>query len=81
MSWFDAGHPDVVGLRVSGMTDLEGRDWSRLAIESAQGSGERVFMLVYPHPQTMTAARSFHQCFLLADHQRVLCAGAFGDPA
>jgi hypothetical protein len=38
MSWFDAGHPDVVGLDVSGMTDIEGRNWWQLAIGSAEGN-------------------------------------------
>jgi len=79
VSWFDAGHPEVVGLDVSFMTDLEGRPWARLAVESADRTGESVFRLSYPHPETGRAAPSLHRCFALADGQRVLCAGAFVD--
>jgi hypothetical protein len=81
MSWFDAGHPDIVGLDVAGMTDIEGRNWWRLAIASAEGSGEAVFKILFPHPESGRAAAGFHTCFLLDDQQRVLCAGAFEDPA
>jgi hypothetical protein len=80
MSWFDAGHPDLVGLDVSGMTDIEGRNWWQLAVDSANGSGAATFEILYPHPDTGRAARGLHTCFLLEDQQRVLCAGAFVDP-
>jgi hypothetical protein len=81
MSWFDAGHPDVVGLDVSGMTDIEGRNWWQLAIGSAEGSGAATFKLLFPHPESGRAALGMHTCFPLEDRQRVLCAGAFQDPA
>lgn len=80
MSWFDAGHPDLVGLDVSGMTDIEGRNWWQLAVDSANGSGAATFEILYPHPDTGRAARGLHTCFMLEDRQRVLCAGAFEDP-
>jgi hypothetical protein len=80
ISWFDAGHPDVVDLDVSGMTDIEGRNWWQLAIDSADGSGAPTFKLLFPHPETGRAALGLHTCFLLDDRQRVLCAGAFEDP-
>lgn len=79
--WFDAGHPEVVGLNVAAMSDLEGRNWWELALAAATGEGERTFMLVFPHPQTQRAARGLHSCFMLEDEQRFLCAGAFEDPA
>jgi hypothetical protein len=81
MSWFDAGHPDLVGLDVSGMTDIEGRNWWQLAIDSAQATGAVTFKLLFPHPESGRAAAGFHTCFLLDDQQRVLCAGAFADTA
>jgi hypothetical protein len=79
MSWFDAGHPDLVGLDVSGMTDIEGRNWWELAVASALGTGDSNFSIVFPHPKTARAATGYHSCFLLEDQQRVLCAGAFED--
>ena len=75
VSWFDAGHPAVVGLDVSEMTDLEGRNWWEMALASARGAGP--FSLLFPHPRSGHAARSIHRCFALADGQRVLCAGGF----
>ncbi len=78
-SWFDAGHPDLVGLEVAGMADLEGRIWPDLALASAKGSGPAMFELLYPHPGSGQAARSFHRCFMLEDGLRLLCAGAFQD--
>jgi hypothetical protein len=79
ISWFDAGHPDLVGLSVAGMADLEGRIWQALALASANGTGAVFFELLYPHPTTGQAARGLHRCFLLKDRQRVLCGGAFQD--
>ena len=81
ISWFDAGHPELVGLDVSAMSDLEGRLWAQMAVASATGSGEAQFQLLFPHPITSRAAKGLHSCFMLADGQRVLCAGAFLDPA
>ncbi len=77
ISWFDAGHPEVVGLDVSQMSDLEGRMWANLATQSAAKNS--VFTLLFPHPRTGQAAQGVHSCFMLADGQRVLCAGAFED--
>jgi hypothetical protein len=79
MSWFDVGHPELVGLQVTDMSDIEGRHWARMAADSATGAGPRVFEILYPHPRSGKAARGLHQCFMLADEQRVLCAGAFQD--
>jgi hypothetical protein len=79
MSWYDVGHPDLVGIDVSSITDIEGRYWARLAKESADGSGEKVFSLLFPHPETDLSARGLHTCFLLEDGQRILCAGGFED--
>lgn len=81
MSWFDAGHPEIVGLDVSAMSDLEGRLWADLATLSALGSGDLIFRIVFPHPRTQQAATGLHGCFLLEDKERVLCAGGFEDPA
>lgn len=77
ISWFDAGHPELVGLDVSQMSDLDGRMWASLAVQSA-ADGAR-FELLFPHPTTGRAATGVHSCFLLDDAQRVLCAGAFED--
>ncbi|SDU07749.1 hypothetical protein [Stappia sp. ES.058] len=79
LSWYDVGHPDLVGIDVRNITDIEGRYWARLARESAEGSGARVFSLLFPHPETELSARSLHTCFLLKDGQRILCAGGFED--
>ena len=79
MSWYDVGHPDLVGIDVSNITDIEGRYWTRLARASADGSGAKVFSLLFPHPETGLSARSLHTCFLLKDGQRILCAGGFED--
>jgi hypothetical protein len=79
MSWYDVGHPDLVGIDVSNITDIEGRYWARLAKASANGSGEKVFSLLFPHPETGLSARGLHTCFLLKDGQRILCAGGFED--
>ncbi|WP_425087467.1 hypothetical protein [Stappia sp.] len=79
MSWYDVGHPDLVGIDVSNITDIEGRYWARLARESADGSGAKVFSLLFPHPETGLSARGLHTCFLLKDGQRILCAGGFED--
>jgi hypothetical protein len=81
MSWYDVGHPDLVGIDVSNITDIEGRYWARLAKGSATGSGEKVFSLLFPHPETGLSARGLHTCFLLKDGQRILCAGGFEDAA
>jgi hypothetical protein len=77
MSWFDAGHPDLVGLDVSGMSDIQGRPFQALAVSSADGTGDAIFEILYPHPKSGKAARGLHHCFMLEDGQRVLCAGAF----
>ncbi|WP_029056918.1 hypothetical protein [Stappia stellulata] len=79
VSWYDVGHPDLVGIDVSNITDIEGRYWARLARESADGSGAEVFSLLFPHPETGLSARGLHTCFLLKDGQRILCAGGFKD--
>lgn len=81
MSWYDVGHPDLVGIDVSNITDIEGRYWARLAKGSADGSGKKVFSLLFPHPETGLSARGLHTCFLLKDGQRILCAGGFEDVA
>lgn len=79
MSWYDVGHPDLVGIDVSNITDIEGRYWARLARASADGSGQQVFSLLFPHPETGLSARGLHTCFLLKDGHRILCAGGFRD--
>jgi hypothetical protein len=79
VSWFDAGHPELVGLQVNDMSDIEGRHWAEMAIDSATGAGPKTFEILYPHPRSGKAARGLHQCFMLKDGQRVLCAGAFQD--
>ncbi|MEM8752233.1 MAG: hypothetical protein AAGF90_04585 [Pseudomonadota bacterium] len=79
VSWFDAGHPELVGLDVSEMSDIEGRNWSRLAWTSGAGDGEDVFQLIFPHPMTSRAVRGLHTCYLVGEGDRVLCAGAFED--
>ena len=78
-SWFDTGHPELVGTNASAMSDIEGRNWARLARASAEGTGERVFALVFPHPRTRRSAVGYHTCFLMPDRIRILCAGAFED--
>lgn len=77
--WFDAGHPEFVGLQVSEMSDIEGRYWAKMVIDSATGTGPKLFEILFPHPRSGKAARGFHQCFMLDDGQRALCAGAFQD--
>lgn len=79
LSWFDAGHPDLVGANVNNITDIEGRFWASLAKQSADGTGEAVFSLLFLHPRTGRSARGLHTCFFLQDGQRILCAGAFQD--
>jgi len=79
ISWYDVGHPDLVGIDVSNITDIEGRHWARLARASAQGTGEKVFGLVFPHPETNRSAQGLHTCFMLTDGERILCAGGFVD--
>ncbi len=78
-SWFDMGHPELVGTNASAMSDIEGRYWARLARESAEGTGKAVFSLVFPHPRTRQSATGYHTCFLMPDRIRILCAGAFED--
>jgi hypothetical protein len=80
LSWFDAGHPELEGLNVSEMSDLHGRKWARLAVASADGSGEKTFEITFPHPTFKSAARGLHNCFRVKKSDRVLCAGAFLDP-
>jgi len=80
LSWFDAGHPELEGLNVSEMSDLRGRNWARLAVASADGSGEKTFEITFPHPTFKSAARGLHNCFRVEESDRVLCAGAFLDP-
>lgn len=79
VSWFDTGHPELVGIDVSNITDIEGRFWTQLAVASALETGEKVFLLLFPHPKTAKSAIGFHTCFMLEDGERVLCAGAFED--
>ncbi|WP_428696797.1 hypothetical protein [Stappia sp.] len=79
VSWFDTGHPELVGIDVSNITDIEGRFWAKLAVQSALGTGDKVFLLLFPHPKTGKSAVGFHSCFALEDGERVLCAGAFED--
>lgn len=79
VSWFDTGHPELVGIDVSNITDIEGRFWAKLAVQSALGTGDKVFLLLFPHPKTGRSAVGFHSCFALEDGERVLCAGAFED--
>jgi hypothetical protein len=79
ISWFDAGHPELEGLNVSEMSDMQGRNWSRLALESADGSGAKDFELIFPHPTRKNAAKGVHSCFQVEKSERVLCAGAFLD--
>jgi hypothetical protein len=79
VAWFDAGHPELEGLVVSEMSDLHGRSWPQLAVASADGSGAKVFEITFPHPEEKRAARGFHQCFMVKDTNRVLCAGGFLD--
>jgi hypothetical protein len=77
--WFDAGHPEFVGLQVSEMSDIEGKLWAEMAVASATGEGPKSFQILFPHPRTGKAARNVIQCFLLEDGERVLCASAFED--
>lgn len=79
ISWFDAGHPELEGLNVSEMSDLQGRNWSQLALNSANGTGEKTFEIIFPHPTLKSAARGVHHCFQVEQSERVLCAGAFLD--
>lgn len=79
LSWFDAGHPELEGLNVSEMSDMQGRNWSRLAIDSAAGTGEKFFEITFPHPVLKHAATGVHTCFPVENSERVLCAGAFLD--
>jgi hypothetical protein len=78
-SWFDAGHPELVGLNTIDMTDLAGNNWVRLGVASATGEGAAFFLLTFPHPETHRAARGWHTCFMLDDDHRLLCAGASED--
>lgn len=79
VSWFDTGHPELVGIDVSNITDIEGRFWTQLAEASARGTGDEVFLLLFPHPRTARSAAGYHTCFMLDDDKRILCAGAFED--
>lgn len=79
VSWFDQGHPELVGTDASIMTDIEGRFWADLARKSASGTGASMFTLVFPHPGTRRSATGYHTCFMMPDQTRVLCAGAFED--
>ena len=79
VSWFDAGHPELVGMDIASFTDIEGRVFARLARSSADGSGRKVFQLVFPHPLTGRSAKGLHSCFFLKDGNRILCAGGFED--
>lgn len=79
VSWFDTGHPELVGIDVSNITDIEGRFWTQLAEASASGTGDKVFLLLFPHPRTARSAAGYHTCFMLDDDERILCAGAFED--
>ncbi len=79
MHWFDAGHPEFVGLEVIEMGDIEGRHWARMAIDAASGTGPRMFEILFPHPSSGRAARNLNQCFMLEDGRRLLCASAFED--
>jgi hypothetical protein len=79
VAWFDAGHPELERLVVSEMSDLNGLSWPQLALASADGSGEKTFEIIFPHPVLKRAAKSLHQCFPIKDSDRVLCAGAFLD--
>lgn len=79
VSWFDTGHPELVGIDVSNITDIEGRFWTQLAEASARGTGDKVFLLLFPHPKTARSAVGYHTCFMLEDDERILCAGAFED--
>ncbi len=79
VSWFDTGHPELVGIDVSNITDIEGRLWADLAVKSARNEGDKLFLLLFPHPKTAKSAIGYHSCFLLEDGERVLCAGAFED--
>lgn len=79
VAWFDAGHPELEGLDVSEMSDLHGRNWSALAVASADGTGSEVFEITFPHPVLKRAARGLHTCFRIKETDRVLCAGAFLD--
>jgi len=78
--WYDAGHPELVGLNVTQMSDLEGVRWAELAVEAATGAGDPVFRIVYPHPSSLRAATGLQSCVLLKDGERALCTGAFEDP-
>ncbi len=77
MSWFDAGHPEIIGLDVRYMADLTGKIWWPMSVASANGEGDAVFEILYPHPNSLRAARGRHTCFPLKDGQRLLCAGAY----
>ena len=77
--WFDAGHPEFVGLKVDEMSDIEGRFWAKMAIHSATGEGPSRFEILFPHPKSGKAARNIIQCFMLDDGERALCASAFED--
>ncbi|WP_067333447.1 hypothetical protein [Stappia indica] len=79
VSWFDTGHPELIGIDVSNITDIEGRFWTQLAEASARSTGEKVFLLLFPHPKTARSAVGYHTCFMLEDDERILCAGAFED--
>lgn len=79
VSFFDAGHPEMEGVDMSEMSDIDGRSWFRLAWASAGGRGDEIFMIVFPHPETYQAARSLGRCFALDDDRRALCSGGFVD--
>lgn len=77
--WFDAGHSEFAGLQVNEMSGIQGRHWAKMAIDSATGDGPKRFEILFPHPKSGKAARGFHECFMLDDGQRTLCAGAYQD--
>lgn len=79
MHWFDVGHPEIIGLDVSQMADIEGRLWFDLAIASASGDGPATFEMHFPHPNHGRAALNINHCFFLEDRERVLCAGGYED--
>jgi hypothetical protein len=79
VDWFDTAFPEFEGLVVSDMSDLNGRNAYKLALASADGSGEKAFETHFLHPVLKTAAKGVEQCFPLKDGRRIVCAGAFLD--